>query len=350
MPHALPPKPDLDFASLAASTERANRALGRLDGVSMMLPDPRAFLSFCVRKEAVLSAQIAGIQSTLSDLLLAEVTGQRDEVQEAARGVDAAERAIDLLRGGLPLSGRFIKEVHEVLVPPGRHALKQAGTFRRAPVWMGGTSPANADFVPAPWNEVARCMLELENSIDDAAMPTLIKAGLVHAQFETIHPFLEGNGRLGRILITVMLLREKALSEAWLSLSLYFKQHRAQYVELLMGTRETGDWEAWLEFFLHAIEVTAEYAHFTARKMLALFAEHEALLSRLKGPGKKVALAVYQQLKQRPVSDVKALGTSPQAVTKALAQLKKLGIVRPVSKRVVAYGPLVDLLQNDLPL
>jgi Fic family protein len=273
-----------------------------------------------------------------------------EEVQDVLRCLEASEHAMNLLHGGLPLSVRFIKEIHEVLV----HAPRQASTFRRAPVWLGGTSPGNAVFVPPPWNEVARCMMELENCLDDPSMPTLIKAGLVHAQFETIHPFLEANGRLGRILITVMLIREKALSEPWLSLSLYFRQHRQQYVDLLMGTRETGDWEAWLEFFLHAIEVTAEYAHFTARKAVTLFAEHEALLSRVKGPQKKSVLAVYRQLQQRPMSDAKSLsvsaGVKPPATLKALERLEKLGIVSAVSPRVFSYAPLVDLLQKDLPL
>lgn len=358
VPHALPPVPAIDFASLAASTERANRALGRLDGVSMMLPDPRLFLSFCVRKEAVRSSQLSGTQTSLSELLLSELgelpAAQQTEAQEVSRCVEASEQAMNLLRSGLPLSTRFIREVHEVLLPSSRAPSKQPGGFRRGPVWMGGTSPAAAIFVAPPWNEVARCMFELENSLDDTSLPTLIKTALAHAQFETIHPFLEGNGRVGRVLISVMLVREKALSEPWLSLSQYFRQHQTQYVNLLQGTRETGEWEAWLEFFLHAVEVTAEYAHFTARKMLALFAEHEALIDRVKGPQKKSVLAVYRQLQQRPLTDEKLLSTAagvkPSTMLKALERLLKLGIARRQGKRVIAYTPLVDLLQNDLPL
>ena len=358
VPHALPPVPAIDFASLAASTERANRALGRLDGVSMMLPDPKLFLSFCVRKEAVRSSQLSGTQTSLSDLLLSELgelpAAQQAEAQEVSRCVEASDQAMNLLRGGLPLSTRFIREVHEVLLPSSRTPSKQPGGFRRAPVWMGGASPAEAIFVAPPWNEVARCMFELENSLDDPNLPTLIKAALVHAQFETIHPFLEGNGRIGRVLISVMLVREKALSEPWLSLSQYFRQHRQQYVNLLQATRETGEWEAWLEFFLHAVEVTAEYAQFTARKMLALFAEHEERIARIKGPARRPVVAVYRQLQQRPIADLKTLstgaGTKPPSTLKALERLIKLGIARRQGNRLFSYTPLVDLLQNDLPL
>ena len=350
VPHPLPPHPGIDLASLAAAAERANRALGRLDGVAMMLPDPRPFLSFCVLKEALHSSQLAGVQASLSDLLVAELGAPTDELREVARCQQASEHALNLLRGGLPLSVRFIKEVQDVLVPPQR----PPSGFRRAPVWIGGSSPGNAVFVPPPFNEVARCMLELENAFDDPSVSALIRAGLVHAQLETIHPFLEANGRLGRILITTMLVREKALGDPWLGLSLYFRQHRQQYVDLLMGTRETGDWEAWLEFFLNAIEVTAEYGHFTARKMLALFAEHAALLGRVKAPAKKQVLAVYAQLQQRPISDAKtiavAAGVSLKATTKALERLEKLGVVKALPGSAFSYASLLELFEKDLPL
>ena len=353
VPHALPPSPGVDLTALAPAAERANRALGRLDGVAMMLPDPRLFLSFCVRKEALLSSQLSGVQTTLTELLLSETFGPAEETREVARCLTASEHALELLRGGLPLSMRFLKEVQEVLVPPPRHAARPA-PFRRAPVWIGGASPGSAVFVPPPWNEVARCMLELENAFDDPSVPALIRAGLVHAQLETIHPFLEANGRLGRILITVMLVRAKALSEPWLGLSLYFRQHRTQYAELLMGTRETGDWEAWLEFFLHAVEVTAEYGHFTARKMLTLFAEQTAALERLKGAQKKSVLAVYHQLQRRPICDAKRIaveaGTTPRATAKALERLEQLGIVSATDNGAFVHDALVALLEKDLPL
>lgn len=362
VPNALPPIPPLDLAAFAALTERANRALGRLDGVSTMLPDTRLFLYFYVRKEAVLSSQIEGTQSSLSDLLLYETTElpgvPLEDVQEVSRYVDATERAMKLLRGGLPLSSRFIRQIHEVLLNSGRGASKQPGAFRKQPVWLGGSSPSAALFVPPPWSEVDRCIGQLETYLHDETAPTLIKAALVHAQFETIHPFPDGNGRLGRLLIALILVAEQALSEPLLYLSLYFRQHRQQYYELLQGTREAGDWEAWIEFFLHGVELTAENAHTTARKALALFAKHEQQIREIDGPSKLSVMAVYQQLRQRPIVDAKTLtagaGVTPPTTLKALERLTQLGLVQEISgrqsRRIFAYRPLLELLQNDLPL
>jgi len=362
VPRALPPDPPIDLASLAGPLEKANRALGRLDGVSSMLPDTRLFLYFYVRKEAVLSSQIEGTQSSLSDLLLFEASETPgvplEDVQEVSRYVAATEKALQLLRRqGLPLSSRFIREVHTVLLSEGRGASKAPGRFRTSPVWLSGSSPARALFVPPPWTEVERCVAELERFIHDPQVPTLLKAALAHAQFETIHPFLDGNGRVGRLLITLILVAEKALSEPLLYLSLYFRQNRETYYQLLQATRERGDWEAWLEFFFAGVESTAENAHTTARKALALFAAHEENIRQLPSGSRLSVQAIYQQLRQHPISNAKALTeranvTAPTTL-KALDTLTRLGIVRETSgrkrNRTFAYWPLLGLLRDDLP-
>lgn len=351
--------PALDLGGLTSAIERANRSLGRLDGVSTMLPDRRLFLYFYVRKEAVLSSQIEGTQSSLSDLLQFESTelagAPLEDVQEVSQYVAASDRAMKLLREGLPLSSRFIRQVHQVLLSSGRGASKQPGEFRRQAVWLGGTSPASALFVPPPWDEVEPCVAELETFLHSTETPTLIKAALIHAQFETIHPFLDGNGRLGRLLIPMVLVGEKALSEPLLYLSLFFKRNREQYYARLQATREPGEWEEWLAFFLEGVERTAESAHATARKALELFSEHEAKVNDLGGAARLSVLEVLKQLRHHPISTSKVLTEasqlSPPTTNKALETLEKLGIVRELSGkergRVFAYAPLLTLLQDD---
>lgn len=360
LPAPLPPRPPVETSAFASLVERANRALGRLDGVSTMLPDRRLFLYFYVRKEAVLSSQIEGTQSSLSDLLLYESEAAPgvplEDVEEVSRYVAATDHAVQLLREGLPLSSRFIRDVHRVLLTSGRGASKQPGVFRQQPVWLGGPSPTRALFVPPPWNELEGCITALEHYLHDPTAPTLIKAALAHVQFETIHPFLDGNGRLGRLLIALILVAENALSEPLLYLSLYFRRHRARYYELLQATRDEGDWESWVEFFLTGVEQTADNAHATARGALSLFSEHEERIKRLEGSSKFSVLAVYQQLRQHPISNAarltQAAGVTPPTTLKALERLRKLGIVTELSgrkrDRVFAYAPLLALLQNDV--
>jgi Fic family protein len=325
-----------------------------------MLPDRALFLYFYVRKEAVLSSQIEGTQSSLSDLLQFESTEAAgvplEDVEEVSQYVAATNRAVELLREGLPLSSRFIRDVHEVLLSSGRGASKQPGAFRRQPVWLGGSSPTTALFVPPPWDEVAPCVAELETFLHSPETPTLIKAALAHAQFETIHPFLDGNGRLGRLLIPLVLMSEGALSEPLLYLSLFFKKHRRQYYERLQATRDEGEWEGWLGFFLEGVEQTAETAHATARRALELFTQHEAQVNGLGGAARLSVLEVLRQLRHHPVSTAQGLAAttklSAPTTTKALGQLERLGLVRELSgkerRRVFAYAPLIALLQDDL--
>ena len=242
VPKPLPPEPPLVIdGTLQQALELALLALGRLDSISMLLPDPDLFIYSYVRKEAVLSSQIEGTQSSLSDLLLFELeqapgVPQDDlDLVEVSNYVAALDHGIARLRGDFPLSNRLIREIHGVLLARGRGSDKDPGEFRRSQNWIGGTRPGNAVFVPPPHTAVPDCMAAFERFLhaDDDGLPLLVRAGLAHVQFETIHPFLDGNGRVGRLLITFLLHHGGILREPLLYLSLYFKQHRAMYYDLL---------------------------------------------------------------------------------------------------------------------
>lgn len=257
VPSALPPNPPIEWSpELRGKFDQALLALGRLDSVSTLLPDTSLFLYMYVRQEAVLSSMIEGTQSSLSDLLMFELNQEPgvplDDVREVSNYVAALDYGLQLLREGLPLSLRLFREVHGVLLDNGRGSNQTPGEFRRSQNWIGGTRPGNAAFVPPPPAEVLECMSKLELFLHDQpeSTPVLLKAALAHVQIETIHPFLDGNGRLGRLLITLLLCEEKVLKEPMLYLSLYFKTHRQYYYELLNNVRLTGDWEAWLDFLL----------------------------------------------------------------------------------------------------
>ncbi len=267
VPAPLPPRPPIDWTpELSSKFDQALLALGRLDSVSTLLPDTSLFLYMYVRKEAVLSSMIEGTQSSLSDLLLFELDQEPgvplDDVREVSNYVAALDHGLRLLEEGLPLSLRLFREIHGVLLTKGRGSNQTPGEFRRSQNWIGGTRPGNAAFVPPPAEEVLECMSKLELFLHDQPEPTpvLLKAALAHVQFETIHPFLDGNGRLGRLLIALLLCEQKVLREPMLYLSLYFKTHRQYYYELLNNVRMTGDWEAWLDFFAEAVIVTATQA------------------------------------------------------------------------------------------
>ena len=268
VPRPLPPEPALALGPDDIDRlERANRALGRLDGLAQLLPDPDLFLYFYVRKEAVLSSQIEGTQSSLSDLLLFENDSAPgvplDDVQEVSRYVAAMNHGLERLRGDFPLSLRLIREIHEKLLARGRGAGKEPGQFRRSQNWIGGAAgPETPSSCLRPRSCCSTASGAWKNSSTTIPVktPTLLKAALVHVQFETIHPFLDGNGRLGRLLITLILCNEGALRQPLLYLSLYFKQNRARYYELLQQVRTTGDWESWIRFFLEGVEQTAGQA------------------------------------------------------------------------------------------
>ena len=288
VPAPLPPRPPIDWTpELRSKFDQALLALGRLDSVSTLLPDTSLFLYMYVRKEAVLSSMIEGTQSSLSDLLLFELDQEPgvplNDVREVSNYVAALNHGLRLMENGLPLSLRLFREIHGVLLTQGRGSNQTPGEFRRSQNWIGGTRPGNAAFVPPPAEEVLACMSKLEFFLHDQPEPTpvLLKAALAHVQFETIHPFLDGNGRLGRLLITLLLCAQKVLREPMLYLSLYFKTHRQYYYELLDNVRLTGDWEAWLDFFAEAVIVSATQSVETALHLLDLLNQDRDKISGL---------------------------------------------------------------------
>ncbi len=360
IPHPLPPRPGLDETpDLQERHDRALLALGRLDSVSTLLPDTQHFLYTYVRKEAVLSSQIEGTQSSLSDLLLFELEETpgvpQADVKEVSRYVAALEHGLRRVRGGFLLSTRLIREVHEILLAKGRGSDKQPGEFRRSQNWVGGMRRGNAVFVPPPAVEVATCMGDLENFLHDKNQRTspLVKAALAHLQFETIHPFLDGNGRIGRLLVTLLLCAEEVLREPLLYLSLYLKEHRPQYYDLLDTVRQDGDWERWLIFFSDAVRFTAEAAVVTARALVGLFSHDRDLIAGL-GRSAGSALRVHHELQKRPLSTIPSLAATTKLTTptvgKAVEALVALKVVREITgrqrDRVFAYTRYLDLLNE----
>ena len=255
--------PEIALLPLLDRLSAAERALGRLDGAAVLLPRQELFLYMYVRKEAVLSSQIEGTQSTLADLLRFETEAQSgqpiDDIREVSNYVDAMMYGLERLEE-FPLSLRLIRELHARLLQSGRGEKKDPGEFRRSQNWIGGTRPGNALFVPPPVSELDACLDAFERFIHEteSRLPPLIKAGLLHVQFETIHPFLDGNGRVGRLLVTLFLCANGVLRNPLLYLSLYLKTRRADYYRLLQEVRENGAWEAWLEFFLDGVAETGE--------------------------------------------------------------------------------------------
>ncbi len=335
-------------------------ALGRLDSISSLLPDTGLFLYSYIRKEAVLSSQIEGTQSSLSDLLLFEMEEAPgvpiDDVTEVSNYVAALEHGLARVRGGFRLSNRLIREIHGVLLSRGGGSGKTPGEFRRSQNWIGGTRPGNAAFVPPPAEDVPDAMGGLERFLHDEPQraPTLVKAALAHVQFETIHPFLDGNGRVGRLLITLLLCAEGVLQDPLLYLSLYFKQHRQQYYDLLSDVRTDGDWEAWLHFFSDAARETAGAAVATARAVVDLFNQDRERVRGL-GRGGGSAFRVHHELQRRPLVTagwlVAQTGLSAPTVGKALDGLVGAGIAREITgrrrNRVFAYDQYLALLNPE---
>lgn len=360
VPAPLPPVPPLDLTGPRQhALERAVLACGRLDGVSTLLPDPDLFLYAYVRREALLSSQIEGTQSTLSDLLLFELDELPgvpfDDVVEVSSYVAALEHGLARLRSGLPLSGRLLREVHGKLMERGRGAEKQPGEFRRSQNWIGGTRPGNARFVPPPPALVPECIAELEQFLHaPAPQSAIITAALAHVQFETIHPFLDGNGRTGRLLIALILHDAGVLRQPLLYLSLHFKQHRDEYYRLLDEVRLTGDWEAWLDFFLEGVHAIASAAVDTAHRLLELFREDESRL----GDGRRKAYTsvhlAFKALRARPVTRIQELaaraGVTFATAAKAMDVLVAAGIARELTggrrNRVFAYARYVQILNE----
>lgn len=360
VPNSLPPEPALDLAILQDSLEKALLALGRLDSLSVLLPDTHLFLYVYIRKEAVLSSQIEGTQSTLSDLLLYELDESPgvplDDVTEVSNYVAALEHGMSRLDGGFPLCNRLTREIHEKLLSRGRGSGKMPGEFRKSQNWIGGTRPGNASFVPPPPEAVENCMANLERFYhsQNGGMPSLLRAGITHAQFETIHPFLDGNGRVGRLMITLALYQAGIVREPLLYLSLYFKQHRDRYYELLNEVRKDGDWEAWAQFFLDGVEQTAQGAVSTAQRLLQLFQQDRARLQQ-EGRNAGSALRVHQVLQRRPITSLQFVADHAElsfpAASRSMGLLERIGIVRELTgkkrNRLFGYQQYISVLGQE---
>lgn len=339
--------------------EEANQAIGKLDGLTSILPDSSTFIYHYIRKEAVLSSQIEGTQSSLSDLIMYELDGTPgvsiEDVQETSQYVAAMNYGLERLHNGFPLSLRLIREIHAVLLSKGRGSEKTPGEFRTSQNWIGGSRPGNALFVPPPPEHVLECMGKFEMFLHEQRpdLPVLVQAGLIHVQFETIHPFLDGNGRLGRLLITFLLCATNRLKEPLLYLSLYLKQHRDTYYDLLMKVRKEGAWEDWLEFFLTGVRETSQQAVETTQRILKLFERDTAHIESL-GRASGSAHRVHRLMQQSPVAPLTRLKTmtslSLPSVFSSAERLAELGILREITGRqrgrVYVYSEYLDILKE----
>jgi len=362
VPAPLPPNPPLQIdTKLQARINQAMLALGRLDAMSTLLPDAHLFLYSYVRKEAVMSSQIEGTQSSLSDIMLYEMEGvpgvPMDDVQEVSCYVSALDLGITRIREEQPISYRLLTELHQALMTSGRGVNRLPGEFRKSQVWIGGHRPDEATFVPSPANTLTDSWAALERFINDVPEQTdsLIKAALMHVQFETIHPFMDGNGRIGRLLIPLILVEAKVLSQPLLYLSVFFKKHRQTYYERLNQVRLTGDWEAWVLFFVDAVAETANQAVKTAQELNKLRANDKTRLTEL-GRQAGSANQILDALFEQPIANINKLieitGISAATVGKTLDALgQQLGIVKEITgqkrNRVFAYTAYIDILNQD---
>lgn len=350
VPSALPPRPAVKVD--AKLLERADRAVLRLDGLSSLLPDTSLFVHSFVRKEALLSAQIEGTQSSLEDLLLFEtkqVPGvPLGDVREVSDYVAALEQGMTALHRGQPVSTALLRRLHRTLLR-GRGNDRSPGQLRERQVWIGGDRPSAARFVPPPPDQVARCMGELDHFLRSSRLPALVKIALAHVQLETIHPFRDGNGRIGRLMISLLLCEAGLLAEPLLYASVYLKAHRRGYYDRLQAVRDAGDWERWVRFFLEGVTVSSEQAVAAARDILRLFEQHRRQLVPFPS-----ALAVFEELQRRPISSVthlqQALNSTYPTVASALERMKKLGVVSELTgkrrNRLFAYAPYIAILSE----
>ena len=355
VPQPLPPAPAASWS--APLFQRASVSLGRLSGVTTLLPDPHLFLYSYIRKEALLSSQIEGTQSSLSELLLFENDAASgvpiDDVQEVSNYVAAMNHGLARMQEGFPLSLRLLREIHAKLLAKGRGSEKQPGEFRTSQNWIGGTRPGNALFVPPPPDLLPDCLGSLEKFLHDETVPSLVRAALAHVQFETIHPFLDGNGRVGRLLVTLLLCHDDVIPQPLLYLSLYLKKNRARYYELLQHVRETGDWETWIDFFLTGVDETARQAADTVARLLQLFQADRTRIDDL-GRAAGSAPRVHAFMQKQPVVTsarlVTEIGLSKPTANAALAQLMQLGIVEEITgqprHRIYSYKDHLRILSE----
>jgi Fic family protein len=360
VPNALPPVPSINMTEISEWLERANLEIGELNGVVEMTPDPYIITFTYVRKEAVLSSQIEGTQSTLDDLLRFESEKYPgvpvDDVTEVSSYVAAMHHGLKRLDGDFPLSNRLVREIHKILLTNSRGQDKTPGEFRRSQNWIGGTRPGNARFVPPPPDKVSDLMSGLEKFIHaNDRLPILVKAALIHQQFETIHPFLDGNGRTGRLLITLFLYDKDFLRSPYLYLSLFFKRHRNYYYEMLSEPRKTGNWEKWINFFLEGVAVAANDAKTSLVNIHRLFAADDLKAATL-GRARSSAELVFAQFKQKPLLTIAEItrrtNLSKPTALSMVSRLKKLGIIADSSEkkwgRIYSYSGYMQLLTADM--
>lgn len=359
IPAPLPPHP---LPELRATANKllmsAVQTLGTLDALGEYLPDVAPFIYAYIRKEAVYSSMIEGTQSSLSDLLLYEQGGYNqtntDDVEEVSHYVSAMQLGMARMQDGYPISLRLIKELHAELLRRGRGSTKMPGEFRQSQNWIGGTRPGNAVYVPPPPQDLMDCMgaLELFINRDDELTP-LVKAALVHVQFESIHPFLDGNGRVGRLLIQMMLCNSGLLKKPLLYLSLYFKQHRQEYYRLLNGIRQDGNWEAWIEFFLEAVQYTASDAVRVLAELQRRVNHDKATVAtfgRMRNNSEKVLSMMQRHIVTRPLILAKQVGIAPSTIYRVLDKLEEHGIIRQSTQgernRLYIYSAYQSMLDE----
>lgn len=362
IPEPLPPNPPLAYDDeLMTLLSDADRSLGRLDGSTDALPNPDLFVFMYVRREAALSSQIEGTQASLIDLLEFEAQAAEParpvDVEEIANYVAAMNYGLQRLEA-LPVSLRLIREIHERLLSGVRGSERTPGEFRRSQNWIGppGCTLTQATYVPPPVAQMKDALGKWESFIhDQQSMPALVKVGLAHGQFETIHPFLDGNGRVGRLLITFLLVENRILTRPLLYLSHFFKQHRQSYYDHLQAIRDGGDWEMWLKFFLRGVAQVARGATDNARRIVAMREEHRSLITSNLGRGAGKGLVLLEQLYFRPIVNVNTvMGITDLSFARAnslVSQFQELGLLREMTgrrrNRVFSYEPYMSLFQED---
>ena len=365
IPYPLPPRnPPLDLAGeLAPLLARAEEQVRLLDLAGDLVPSIEWFVYAFVRKEAVLSAQIEGTQATLMDLLEVEASGEEPtdaDVEEVCGYVSALNYAWEELsrETGLPISMRLLSETHRRLLSGARGSQKQPGEVRRSQNWIGGTRPGNANFVPPPPHRLGELLSEFEHAIhDESDLPPLVRIGLLHVQFETLHPYLDGNGRLGRLLITLLLRHWKLLSRPLLYLSLFLKTHRQEYYRRLSAVRTDGDWEGWLSYFLEGVAVVAEEAVVTARRLHAIVAQSRARLVA-REDATVMSIRLFELLPEHPILTVNRvvdlLDCSRPAAAKALRVLEAAEVLHALDdrkkNRAVVFKEYLDNLREGTEL
>lgn len=373
VPSPLPPVPDIKWTLLLRQRfDSAHLALGRLDSISRFLPASNLLLFSYIRKEAVLSSMIEGTQSSISDLLMHELDRHSgvpiDDVTEVSNYVSAMEHGIKRLEQGFPISVRLIKELHKILLSSGRGNRMQPGELRQSQNWIGGTRPGNATFVPPPPELLGDGLSDLEKFIHDGVTydhenssevenlqktPALLKTALVHIQFETLHPFLDGNGRVGRLLITLMLVAEGILQQPLLYLSLFIKTHRERYYELLNNVRQSGDWESWLDYFAEAVEYTANDAVDAAKQLMAQIKQDAEYIQSQGRIGITMG-KIHKCLQKRPIATATWLqeqtGLAAATVITGIKKMEEIGVLEELTgkrrDRVYAYKQYIAILNQ----